>query len=167
MKGRDLRNGNHVATLRRLSFAESGRLCDSNGHIFNVFCFRRRWWCKCSHCESLGFSITNGWLRVDWAHQTCNLHALRSTKRLREAEDLRGFCVAFSASRLLTFSSAHMSASTWPQQPFLGSSRTSRRQPARTSSRNHLSTIEVGAVVTARCACCSSTEDCPLGVAPI
>jgi hypothetical protein len=37
MKGRDLRNGNHVATLRRLSFAESGRLCDSNGHIFNVF----------------------------------------------------------------------------------------------------------------------------------
>ena len=130
------------------------------------FCFRRRWRCKCSHCESLGFSITNGWLRVDWAHQTCNLHVLRSTKRLREAEDLRGFCVAFSASRLLTFSSAHMSASTWPQQPFLGSSRTSRRQPARTSSRNHLSTIEVGAVVTARCACCSSTEDCPLDVAP-
>jgi hypothetical protein len=50
----------------------------------------------------LGFSITNGWLRVDWAHQTCNLHVLRSTKRLREAEDLRGFCVAFSSSGLLT-----------------------------------------------------------------
>jgi hypothetical protein len=30
------------------------------------------------------------------------LHVLRSTKRLREAEDLRGFCVAFSSSGLLT-----------------------------------------------------------------
>ena len=98
MKGRDLRNGNHVATLRRLPFAESGRLCDSNGHIFNVFCFRRRWRCKCSHCESLGFLITNDGLRVDWAHQTCNLHVRRSTKRLREAEENREELVRICSS---------------------------------------------------------------------
>ena len=58
--------------------------------IFSTFfCFRRRWRCKCSHCESLGFLITNDGLRVDWAHQTCNLHVRRSTKRLREAEENR------------------------------------------------------------------------------
>ena len=50
MKGRDSRNGYHVATLRRLPFAESGRLCDSSSRWDSRSRGRGRRGFRCHRC---------------------------------------------------------------------------------------------------------------------